>query len=821
MRITRYEVRAAARTLVKHSAFSTVAILSLGIAIGLNTTMYSVLDALVNPKIAFPRPEQVYSFRFFGDYRHKIDARARNALIESTGSFAALTGGTRGFYGALLASDKAYSHGSVAVVLPNYFSVLEITPAQGRGFVPGDLNESTPPAIISSRLARDLFPHGANPLGQRIDVQDEAHVVIGVLDRAGDFPASRIDAWILPPAGTDLASISLGIGRVKDGVTREQLLAQLDVINRRMTQLTGETLLDDRVDLGGGASRGQFHVGGFHLAILGAVLAVLLVACANVANLQLARGIARSTELATRSALGASRRDIVLHLLLESALLGAAGLVVGVTLAFWGMHIVTATIPSSIQDFIVTPQTSWRLFAFAAAATVVCVLLVGLVPALRVSRVNLNDLIKRGAGTGSTKRARRQYGVLIAVEIGFALVVTCIAALLVRAARQLDQESHAFDRSKLVDVRLRVRPPAGGSWAVADVSAELVSRLRALRDVADVAVIGGRADKDKEVTATDPGGAMHVVPAPTWGPSVVTPSFMRAMGYGILHGRDFREGEQGAVAIVDARTARLLWPNTEAVGHMIKFGSPGTPGRWYTVIGVRKPAGLESQQTGDPKSMGAVYALAMDDDRLVGAAPYGLSAVNGYSPFMDYRNPQLEVVVRAARNPQLLPIAVRRALAADTRRFGVTFAGTFDELTGAKARLDNQYFVGTLFSVFALLALGLAGLGVYGIVSHSVAERRRELGVRLALGSSAREILYVVLREGNVFALAGVAIGLLLVDRGAWLVTQFLRFPEIDIYSVELYLPAAAFFFALAVGAALVPAWRATRIDPVEALRCE
>ncbi|MGH7617048.1 MAG: ABC transporter permease, partial [Gemmatimonadaceae bacterium] len=725
MRITSYEIRSTARTLAKRSGFSIVAIFSLGVAIGLNTTMYSVLDALINPKVSIDHPEQLKKVIFYGDYRHQIDTRQRNGMLASVTDFQELTfADLIGRRGVLLENGPTYVHGDVRTVAPNFFGVFGVKPVAGRTFDDADRQASTPPAVIGERLVRDLFSKVPTPIGQKVEIQGDAYIVIGVVDRGAE-PGGGTAAWILPPASTDLAAIGFNFIRVKRGVSDARLQSELDVLAQRMAVQVGETLHDDRVAVGPAVLLGQFNAGPFHYALVGAVLAVLLVACANIANLQLARGIARSTELATRSALGASRRDIIAHLMLESALLGAAGLVLGLVLTFWGMQIVTASIPASLSSYIVEPQTSWRLFTFAGIATVVCVLLVGLAPAIRVSRVNLNDLIKRGAGTGSTKSARRQYGFLVSIEIGFALVVLCGAALLVRAARQTYVQDTAWDQSKLVHVVMRTRPPAGGSWAVGDIAADVVSHMRSAQDVADAAVVVRMPDKDQQVTATDPGGAMHVVPAPQWGYQVVSPSFLRAMGFGVLHGRDFREGEEGPVAIVDPRTARLLWPNTDAIGHMIKFGSVATPGRWYTVIGVRQPVGLESGQQGSSTTPGEVYTLATPEDRLAGLTPAPGAVNGGYSPYMDYKNPQIEAVVRARANPQRVPVSLRRALDGDAR-FALMFAGTFDEWTGERAKRENRDFVGALFAIFAALALVLATLGVYGIVSQSVAERRRE-----------------------------------------------------------------------------------------------
>jgi putative ABC transport system permease protein len=821
MRITSNDLRSTARVLARHRGFTITAILSLALAIGLNTTMYSVLDTLVSPHVDVPKPEQLYFLAYFGDMRHKLDVRAKNELFRSAlGQYAEFTGHWPGAWRALIETPTTYVRGTTALVAPDYFRIMGVRATRGRVLADDDAGASTPPAVITERVARDLFPHDANPLGQRIMIDGDAHVVVGVLGPSSDPGARQVAAWTLPAAGTNLNLLRLNIIRLHDGVTYAQIAPAVRGIADRIASIAGERPTDNRLFVNplvgsGFHIRYLFNINGFYAALVFSVLAVLLVACANLANLQLARGIARSRELATRAALGASRRDIIAHVMLESALLAAIGVALGLVLTFWGMHVLRASIPESVGSFIVEPQTSWRLFAFATLAGVVCVLLVGLFPAIRVSRLDLNDLIKRGAGTGSTRRARRQYGLLIAAEIGFALVLTCGAALLVRAATQLNTEARAWDQSMLTEVRLQVGTSPEHAVSVGDLAADLVSRVRAIPEVADAAISVSQSDTASVVTATDPGGALRVVPSARWGYQVVSPSFLRTMGFEIAHGRDFREGEEGASVIVDPQFSRTVWPGADAVGRMIKLGSPDTPGRWYTVIGVRKPVGLESLGSGQP-GIGSVYALPVPEDRIAGGRSVWREA-DGRQLFAQR---EIEMVVRARRNPQRTPIAVRAAFTGDPR-VTPSFLGTFDEWSGARAERERHDFVGVLFSMFAVIALCLAALGVYGIVSHSVAERRREIGVRLALGSTAREILYVILREGNVFMLAGTALGLLMIRESASLVRGFLRYAEIDMYAVELYVPAALLLFSVAVAAALIPAWRATRIDPVEALRCE
>jgi hypothetical protein len=359
-----------------------------------------------------------------------------------------------------------------------------------------------------------------------------------------------------------------------------------------------------------------------------------------------------------------------------------------------------------------------------------------------------------------------------------------------------------WNQSMLNDAYVRVNAPADSAWSFEKIAADVTARVRSQDDIADATVLMSRADADQEISATTAGGKPRVFPAPMWKYNVVTADAMRTLGLGMLHGRDFREGERGGVAIVDAQLARHLWPGGTAVGQMIKFGAPDKPGQWYSVIGVREPTGIESSGLA---TIGDAYVLPLDQDRLVGSdKPWNTAA--------------FEIISRASKNPQRTHLAIRRALASDAR-FELWFTRPYDY--GNAIKRANYDFVGALFAVFAVLGILLAALGVYGIVSHAVAERKRELGVRLALGSSARGILHAVLREGNPFALAGVAIGLLVISQSAPLLRPFLSFPEIDMYSIELYAPAAALLFAVALIAALIPAWRATRIDPVESLRCE
>jgi putative ABC transport system permease protein len=448
VRLSRQHIRLAARSFSRHPGFSIVAVLSLAFAIALNTTMYSVIDALVNPKLDIQDPERLYALTIWGDYRHRVDDATRASLLRTgfdTYESVTLFNGSGGVYQqSAIENGQRYQLGSVAVVAPNFFRVLGSRPVAGRTFIDADLTAESAPVVITEVLAGALFANANASVGKVIDINGTPAMVIGVVSRGAHLPEMNSDVFRLPPPGTVLSAIPSNIVRLRKGVTAEAADKQLHVLSARLAMLVGAAPKDAWFQLSP-IKRPQFRYHNFHWALIAAVVAVLLVACANLANLQLARGIGRSRELALRSALGASRADIIAQLVLESALLSAAGLVIGLVLTFWGIHILASRIPPSISTYLIAPQASWRVFAFAMIASVVCVMLVGLIPAIRVSHVDPNDLLKSGAGTGANKRSRKQYGIMVIAEIGLSLALLSGAAVVVRSAFLLDTMNVGYD----------------------------------------------------------------------------------------------------------------------------------------------------------------------------------------------------------------------------------------------------------------------------------------------------------------------------------------------------------------------------------------
>ena len=675
------------------------------------------------------------------------------------------------------------------------------------------MNSGAPPIVITLALAHSLFVNDENPIVQIVDVDGAPMTIIGVVSGAAHLPERTADIYRVPPPGTVLASLPANVVRLRKGVGPAAADQQLHVLSARLAALLGSSPKDVWFQLSP-MKRPQFQFGGFHFALIGAVVAVLLVACANLANLQLARGIGRSRELALRAALGARRRDIISQLVLESAILAGAGLVLGLVMTFGGMHLLEAGIPPRVASYVTAPQTSWRVFAFAVIASIVCVMIVGLFPALRVSRVDPNELLKSGAGTGANRKSRRQYGVMVVLEIGLSLVLLSGAAIVVRSALRINAVKVAYDLKPLTAAWMSWSSPRDTVVRFADVTGDIVSRVRALPDVGEAAASFTRFLPGHGVTVYGSNRAPRSVVGD--GYKVVSPSYLRTLRLPILSGRDFLDGVPAEPEIVvDQKTAQVLWPAGNPVGEQIQLGSGGGVRPWLRVVGVvanvDDPSRSITSRSSSVRSspIGAIYYLPSGRDSIVvqrlPRAPATMR--RGFS---------YQVVVRSNVDHERMPITLRHYL----RNGDPTRLLTADKMdAGLWLERASHDFVASLFSAFAGLAIALAALGIYGLVAHSVAERKREMGVRIALGASSRDVLHAMLREGNALALSGVALGLLFTKYSAGWLSAFSM--EDDQYDAPLFATMAAVLFVVAVVAALIPALRATRIDPVESLRSE
>ena len=820
-------IRIAMRTLARHRGFTTVAVLSLGIAIALNTTMYSAMEALLVPRIPIRDPEHLYSLEYFGVRRNDIHPQVlETALREGAQGFEGVTGANSYvFEGRSLAeAEGRFARIQSLTVRTNFFEVLGTPALAGRTFVERD--EGTTNVVISDRLARNLFDD-ESPVGRNVLLGGNGFVIIGVVERSPFFGLLNGDVWLTRQAR--MRSVPLNLMRFDRVMDRNAIRRHVQLAADRLAMAMGEPVGSTGFRGGFPLSR-PFRMSGFHLALMAAVAAVLLVACANLANLQLARGLARSRELALRAAVGATRRQLIRHLLQETALLAFAGLILGVLLTFWGMQLIRSSLPQVMEGVLVAPRASWGMFAFASAAALVCLFLVGLLPALRVSRVDPNTMLKSGAGTGANREHRRRYGVMVVAQIGFALPVLIGAILLIKAGLRLHshdylvRERYGYDPLPIVVGNVPYVPPSKATAAsLADVASRVMAVVKSVPGVVEVAVKTYQAvegPRPRTLMVDGANGVVREEPAQTWSYSIVTPNYFKVYGLTAAQGRDFAETEfDGEAVIVDGPTARYLWGTENPIGRAIKFGNARSELPWHRVVGVagdlRDTFAIRRVEPYANYSMDEVFRVIKPTDTL---AVSGQMMANYMR--MGLPAPALSVGfhARVRGNTELAALRIQRALRGLTDGREPAAIPQLEALGVARRRAMSD-FAASLFSTFAFIGIALVAIGVYGIVAHSIEERRRELAVRISLGATSRNILHSILREGNVLILAGVAIGLLLTKYGVWWLTDFI--PETYGYDAIFFALIATVLFALAAFAAFVPAFRATQIDPVEALRHE
>jgi putative ABC transport system permease protein len=803
----RRDVRIATRTLLRQPTFAITATLALALAIAVNTTMFSVLDAMINPKIGATHPEQLYGLRYFGHFGRRLGYSAPNRVLEAGGKTYSAFTATRGYLNAGIVERGAQlRQADVEIVRSNFFEVLGIAPLEGTLAPASDQVAASTSVIISDRLRADFFRDGESPIGQSIELDGSPFKIIGVTKRYSGSSSLNNDLWIFPSVGIELPS---GLIRLRAGVTPEEASRELSLLASRIALAEDEKTSDARFALK--AITRQFEVQRFHWALVGAGLAVLLVACTNLANLQLARGLGRASELALRSAIGASRRQIVTQLMVESGVLAVAALALALLLALAGNAAIHATIPPNIGGYVVAPQASWRMVVFASIAAVLSLVLVGLAPAIRVSRIDLNSLLKSRAGTGAHRTNRRTYGALVITQIALTLPLVCAAVLLSCSARRLGSAEHrkteqyGFDTRPLIMASFILPPSPDAKIPIAEVAGNLVSKARGIPNVADAAIRIGRALPHFALSVDDNDGSVRESQGMNY--QIVSPSYFRTMGQPIERGRDFEEGGHTEPTIImDRGSGWYLWPRSAPIGRSVKLDDVHSDLPWIKVSGI----------VGDSLSEDARQMRRVIDTLRVNTI-YRVMTISDSAPASKYPT-FLTLVVRAKKDPQRVASLMRHTL-----RGPVTIrppqVQLFEDREGIPERIVVLRFIAGLFTTFGVLALGLSALGVYGIVAQSVSDRKREVAVRISLGATPQNIIHALIREGNVLVLAGVAIGLYTTKETIGWLGSFLG--DVDMANALLFGALCVGLFCAMVLSALVPAFRATKLDPMQVLRAE
>ncbi len=801
------DVRYAVRTLVGTPAVTLLAIVCLALGIGVNSTMFSVVDTVEIRPLPFRDAgslvELFTSRRVAGIDRGDVSYLDLQDWKTRTHSFEdiAAAGGR-----SLTLSDKDEPERFRGeMVTWNLFPMLGIQPILGRQFLPEEDSAGGPPVVV---LAYGVWQrrYAGDPsiIGRTIDVSGTPSTVIGVMPPSFQFP-DLVQLWIpLAPgehakdrdardlqvfarlnAGTSITAARADLEAVAGALAREQ---PADEGWSTALRSMRDALMPDDVRL-------------IVLTMMGAVTLVLLIACANVANLLLARATARQRELAVRAALGAGRGRIARQLLTESVLIAVAAAPIGVVVAYVGLALLTRAIPPQNQvPYYIDWSMNPRVLVYTVIIAVVTGLVFGTAPALQAGRVDLQDSLKEGGrGSAGSVRRNRMRSALVVAEIALSLVLLVGASLFVRSFLNFEASRAGLDAAPWMLLRFYMPGTAyQAPDAIARRVADIVRRVEALPTVASAAAsnmvpyMGGGSE---DLVLAD-GAGWTKDQEPRVFSFGVTAHMLRTLNVRVIAGRDFTEAEGATttpVAIVNQVFAGRLWPKvTDVIGRRFRI-ERGADSPWFTVIGVVPDFRLFSVQDGKP----APYAFI----------PY---------PFQQTPNTGLTIRVNGGA-PSSIMAAVRQEIRASDPTLPIFAAESGDE---ARADTYWQYgLFGWMFSIFGGIALALASIGVYGVLAYSVSQRTQEIGVRMALGASRQTVFRLIVGDGARLAAAGIATGIV----GGLLVTRVVKSLLYNVSASDpLSFAATAIFLAVvALAASYVPARRATGVDPIVALRTE
>jgi putative ABC transport system permease protein len=817
------DLRFALRQLLKQPGFAFIAVLVLALGIGANTAIFSVVNAVLLRPLPYPHSEQLVLLRerLLGpsgfesgsvSYMNYLDWRS--AQKSFTDLALARTEGV-----SLSASDGTSPPEAIRAgrITANYLSLLQVPPLIGRDFVEGDdVPGATKVALISERVWRKQF--GALPIaiGQRLNIDGVPREIIGVVSERVRFPRNCDVFLPLADLRADHDFLSRGnheafscLGRLKSGATLKQAIAELDTIaadlSRRYPdsntgrQVSAKLLLEYSV--------GQYRY--LLCVLLAAVACVLLIACANVANLQLARGLARRKELAVRAALGASRWDLARQVLVESGVVALLGGICAMLIAVWSLDAIRSLVPPNVPRFQETNIDGLVLGA-TIIISVFTGLLVGMWPALRVSNtasvaVELQEDGARGSSGAQRQRAR---AILVIAQVALAVLLLASSGLTLKSFWRSQQVPLGFNPRGVLTMSIALPPSRYDSpEKIARFYDQLVEKVRRLPGVSAAAVCNNAPfdhhewDSSFHITGTppDPHGQEPISEM-----AIVSPDYFRALGMAILRGRDFGpedvSGRSGTV-VIDELAAQKFFPGTDPIGKQIDdpvtISDNNQNGVPLTIIGIvphtRNAAPGEKE---DARNLPMMYFSA--------------------SQFPNVEQ-NLIVSAKAGLNPHSVVSPIKEQVATLDRDQSVSEIATMDE--NIDDSLASQRLTMTLLGVFAGLALILASIGLYGVMALIVSQRTRELGIRFALGASRGDVLRLVLGQGAVLVGIGLAAGLL----GAFVASRALGSV---LYNVAPLDPAALISALLTLSlvaliACFVPARRASRVDPIEALRTE
>jgi len=800
------DLRYALRTSLKKPGFTLIAVMTLALGIGASTAIFTVVDAALLRGLPYKSPDQLYhlwerrpqqefSQREFSypDYQDYQQNKAFE-IAGYTGGGGIMTG--RG------EPERVFSPRATA----NFFSVLGVDPVIGRTFQPGEDKPGTQRVtVLTYGMWQRRFGGDAAILGQSLTLNGESYIVIGVLPASFQFALRQADLWLpyQPNEGQLTRRFMHGtnvIGRLRPGVSLEQGQTELSAIAKRIEQEHNESHAGTGVKVIPLQEQLVGDVKPILFVLLAAVGFVLLIACANVASLLLTRSLSRHKEVAIRSALGASRWRVVRQMLTESVLLSLAGGVAGLLIAYWGVGALIAALPDNQLDslpFLKSLHIDARILGFSFGLSLLTGIVFGLAPALQSSRLDLNEVLKEGGRTTAGGARQRLRSVFVVTEITLAVVLLVGAGLMMKSLLRLLQTNVGFNPENVLTMTV-VLPP--GKYAepntLVSFHQQLKERIESLPGVngtgtVDILPLQG-GNTTRFFVDGDP------IPAPGQEIEanfrVVDDNYFQTLGVPLIAGRMFDERDKAnaqGVVIIGKTVADRVFAGRDPVGRRIKYSSSqGPPDLIIGVVGDVRIAGLDE-----------VIRPVL------------------YYPYRQSPSTATNLVVRTNADPAALAGAIRnetRLLEPDVAIFNVS---AMQELINSSPAAFMRRYPALLISIFAGLALILASIGIYGVVSFSVSQQTHYIGVRMALGAKPTDILKMVLKQGLTLTLAGMACGVA-AAYGLMRLLRSLLF-EVQTTDVSTFAFVLGTLFVVALFACYIPARRATKVDPLEALRYE
>ncbi len=805
------DLRYGLRTLTKSPGFAVVALLTLALGIGANSAIFSVINAILLRPLAYKNPEQLVlinhnyqkislkaSVSAFGFAHYRDNAKSFESLTAITGWAANLTG------------EGEPERLTGQTVSANFFELLGANAAMGRTFAVGEDSEGKNRVVVLSHgFWQRRFGGDQNILNKTLSLNGENYSVVGVMPPSFQYGREIgmiVDLWapiVFTPQQLSSNSITNEflsvLGRLRAGVSQEQAQAEMHNIasNLRQQYMQGADATNWDLLL---TSFRQQVVGDISTMLWIVMLVVgfvLLIACANVANLLLARAAARQKEIAVRTALGARRWRIIRQLLTESLLLSVVGGAFGLLIGYWGVKALVALnedrIPRAHEISL-----DWKVLLFTFGISILTGILFGIVPALQTTKTDLHETLKEGGRNAAATTKQWIRSSLVVVEIALALAVLVGAGLLVKSFLHVQQVNPGFNPEGMLTMHLSL-PMTKYSEAPqrANFYKQVINDVRALPGVQSVGAVsvlplsGGGSSGSFRIEGRDVPQGQSLPHGARW---AATSDYFKTMGIPLIRGRYFEDrdtSEALPVAIIDQALAQKYWPNEDPLGKRIAFEGTRDNPLWREIVGI----------------VGHVKHTDLE----------GESRAQYYMPHQQRPQPNMALVIRTPNDPNALAGSVRGVIKSADSDLPVFRVRTMDQFVADS--MTQRKFALLLICVFACLALLLSAIGLYGVMAYSVTQRTHELGLRMALGAQASDVLKLVVKQGMLLAVVGLAIGVV----GAIFLSRLMKTMLFNVSATDplVFVGIALILAAVALLACFVPARRATKVDPMVALRYE